>query len=115
MDSIGGGLDAFTSKEMGCFNTRVLDEHLPKAFDVVADMVLAPKLAEEEIEREKSVILEEIGMTLDNPEDLVHELPLASRIHHLFIFGFLFEPKNVLCEELERAREVDFECSDRPR
>jgi predicted Zn-dependent peptidase len=74
VDSVGGMLDAFTSKEMVCFNTRVLDEHLPKAFDVVADMVLAPKLAEEEIEREKSVILEEIGMTLDNPEDLVHEL-----------------------------------------
>jgi predicted Zn-dependent peptidase len=74
VDSVGGMLDAFTSKEMVCFNTRVLDEHLPKAFDVVADMVVAPKFAEEEIEREKSVIIEEIGMTLDNPEDLVHEL-----------------------------------------
>jgi predicted Zn-dependent peptidase len=74
VDRVGGMLDAFTSKEMVCFNTRVLDEHLPKAFDVVADMVLEPKFAEEEIEREKSVIIEEIGMTLDNPEDLVHEL-----------------------------------------
>jgi predicted Zn-dependent peptidase len=74
VDRVGGMLDAFTSKEMVCFNTRVLDEHLPKAFDVVADMVLEPKFAEDEIEREKSVIIEEIGMTLDNPEDLVHEL-----------------------------------------
>lgn len=74
VDRVGGMLDAFTSKEMVCFNTRVLDEHLPKAFDVVADMVLSPKFAEDEIEREKSVIIEEIGMTLDNPEDLVHEL-----------------------------------------
>jgi predicted Zn-dependent peptidase len=74
VDSVGGMLDAFTSKEMVCFNTRVLDEHLAKAFDVVADMVLEPKFAEDEIEREKSVIIEEIGMTLDNPEDLVHEL-----------------------------------------
>jgi predicted Zn-dependent peptidase len=74
VDRVGGMLDAFTSKEMVCFNTRVLDEHLPKAFDVVADMVIEPKFAKEEIEREKSVIVEEIGMTLDNPEDLVHEL-----------------------------------------
>jgi predicted Zn-dependent peptidase len=74
VDRVGGMLDAFTSKEMVCFNTRVLDEHLPKAFDVVADMVLEPKFAEDEIEREKSVVIEEIGMTLDNPEDLVHEL-----------------------------------------
>jgi predicted Zn-dependent peptidase len=74
VDRVGGMLDAFTAKEMVCFNTRVLDEHLPKAFDVVADMVLEPKFANEDIEREKSVILEEIGMTQDNPEDLVHEL-----------------------------------------
>jgi len=74
VDRVGGMLDAFTAKEMVCFNTRVLDEHLPKAFDVVADMVLEPKFAEEEIEREKSVILEEIRMVQDNPEDLVHEL-----------------------------------------
>jgi predicted Zn-dependent peptidase len=74
VDSVGGMLDAFTSKEMVCFNTRVLDEHLPKAFDVLADMVLDPKFADDEIDREKSVILEEIRMTQDNPEDLVHEL-----------------------------------------
>jgi predicted Zn-dependent peptidase len=74
VDSVGGMLDAFTSKEMVCFNTRVLDEHLPKAFDVLSDMVLDPKFAEDEIDREKSVILEEIRMTQDNPEDLVHEL-----------------------------------------
>jgi predicted Zn-dependent peptidase len=74
VDSIGGMLDAFTSKEMVCFNTRVLDEHLPKAFDVLSDMLLEPKFAPEDIERERSVILEEIRMTQDNPEDLVHEL-----------------------------------------
>jgi predicted Zn-dependent peptidase len=74
VDSVGGMLDAFTSKEMVCFNTRVLDEHLPKAFDILADMVIDPKFAPEEIDREKSVILEEIRMTQDNPEDLVHEL-----------------------------------------
>jgi len=74
VDRVGGMLDAFTAKEMVCFNTRVLDEHLPKAFDVLADMVLEPKFAEEDIAREQSVVLEEIRMTQDNPEDLVHEL-----------------------------------------
>ena len=67
-------LDAFTAKEMVCFNTRVLGEHLPKAFDIVADIVLDPKFADEDIAREQSVVLEEIRMTQDNPEDLVHEL-----------------------------------------
>src|SRR5271170_7280215 len=74
VDRVGGMLNAFTDKEMVCFHTRVLDEHLPKAFDVLADIVLEPKFAEEDIAREQSVVLEEIRMTQDNPEDLVHEL-----------------------------------------
>jgi predicted Zn-dependent peptidase len=74
IDRLGGMLDAFTSKEMVCFNTRILDEHLAKAFDVLADLVLDPKLSVDDIVREKSVVLEEIRMTQDNPEDLVHEL-----------------------------------------
>ena len=74
VDRVGGMLDAFTAREMVCFNTRVLDEHLPAAFDVLSDLVLSPRFAEEEIAREKGVILEEIRMTQDNPEDLVHEL-----------------------------------------
>jgi len=74
VDSIGGMLDAFTSKEMVCFNARVLDEHLPRVFDILADLVLEPNFASEDITRERSVVLEEIRMTQDNPEDLVHEL-----------------------------------------
>src|ERR1035441_7106287 len=74
VDRVGGMLDAFTGKEMVCFNTRVLDEHLPKAFDVLADIVLDPKFADEDISREQSVVIEEIRMTQDSPEDLVHEL-----------------------------------------
>jgi predicted Zn-dependent peptidase len=73
VDRVGGMLDAFTSREMVCFNTRVLDEHLPAVFDILADLVLCPLFAEEEIPREKHVILEEIKMVQDNPEDLVHE------------------------------------------
>ncbi|HEV2287842.1 MAG TPA: pitrilysin family protein [Candidatus Acidoferrales bacterium] len=74
VDRVGGMVDAFTAKEMVCFNTRVLDEHLPIAFDVLADMVLDPQFPEDEIARERSVVLEEIRMVEDNPEDLVHEI-----------------------------------------
>src|SRR5580693_2953614 len=74
VDSIGGNLDAFTSKELVCFNTKVLDEHLSLAFDVLADLVLHPMFREEDIEKEKGVILEELKMEADSPDYLVHEL-----------------------------------------
>jgi predicted Zn-dependent peptidase len=74
VDSIGGNLDAFTAKELVCFNTKVLDEHLSLAFDVLADLALHPLFSEEDIEREKGVILEEIKMEADSPDYLVHEI-----------------------------------------
>ncbi len=74
VDSVGGMLDAFTSKEMVCFNTKVLDEHLPMAFEVLADLVLRPRFDPEDIEKEKGVILEEIKMDEDNPDYLIHEM-----------------------------------------
>jgi predicted Zn-dependent peptidase len=74
VDSIGGNLDAFTAKEMVCFNTKVLDEHLPIAMDVLSDLVLNPAFREEDIEKEKGVILEEIKMDADSPDYLVHEI-----------------------------------------
>jgi predicted Zn-dependent peptidase len=73
MDSVGGLLDAFTSKEMVSFNAKVLDENLPVAFDVLSDLVLGPLFADEDIAKEKQVILEEIRMEDDNPESLAHE------------------------------------------
>ena len=74
VDSIGGNLDAFTAKELVCFNTKVLDQHLPLAFDVLADLVLHPLFREEDIAKEKGVILEEIKMEADSPDYLVHEI-----------------------------------------
>ncbi len=74
VDSIGGNLDAFTAKEMVCFNTKVLDEHLPVALDVLSDLVLNPAFRDEDIEKEKGVILEEIKMDADSPDYLVHEI-----------------------------------------
>jgi len=74
MDSVGGMLDAFTSKEQICFNAKVLDEHLPIAFDVLADLVLRPKLDSDDVNKERQVVLEEIKMDLDNPEYLLHDI-----------------------------------------
>ena len=74
MDSVGGMLDAFTSKEQICFNAKVLDEHLPIAFDIIADLVLRPKFDSEDVKKERQVVLEEIKMDLDNPEYLLHDI-----------------------------------------
>ncbi len=74
VDSLGGHLDAYTAKELVSFNTKVLDEHLPVAFDILADLVLRPLFRDEDLAKEKSVILEEIKMESDSPEYVVHEL-----------------------------------------
>jgi len=74
VDSIGGHLDAFTSKELVCFNAKTLDEHLPQGFDIISDLVLNPLFREDDIEKEKGVILEELKMEVDNPEYMVHDL-----------------------------------------
>src|SRR5580698_5887733 len=78
VDSIGGNLDAFTAKELVCFNTKVLDEHLSQSFDVLSDLVLNPSFRPEDIDKEKGVILEEIKMEADSPDYLVHELFTAN-------------------------------------
>jgi predicted Zn-dependent peptidase len=74
IDSIGGQLDAFTAKEYASYYIKVLDEHLPLALDILSDIVLNPAFSPEDIEREKKVVVEEIKMVEDTPDDLVHEL-----------------------------------------
>jgi predicted Zn-dependent peptidase len=74
IDSIGGQLDAFTAKEYASYYIKVLDEHLPLALDILSDIVLHPAFSPEDVEREKKVVVEEIKMVEDTPDDLVHEL-----------------------------------------
>jgi predicted Zn-dependent peptidase len=74
IDSIGGQLDAFTAKEYASYYIKVLDEHLPLAMDILTDIVRNPAFSAEDIEREKKVVVEEIKMVEDTPDDLVHEL-----------------------------------------
>jgi predicted Zn-dependent peptidase len=74
IDSIGGQLDAFTAKEYAAYYIRVLDEHLPLAVNLLADMVMRPAMAPDDVSKEQGVILEEIKMVEDAPDDLVHEV-----------------------------------------
>jgi predicted Zn-dependent peptidase len=74
MDSIGGHLDAFTSKECVSFNAVVLDQHFTQALDVLSDLVLNPLFDPGDIKKEQSVVLEELKAEEDNPEYLLHEL-----------------------------------------
>lgn len=74
LESLGGSLDAYTSREHTAFQARVLHRHLPEALDVLADIVLHPALREADLELEREVVLEEIAQVEDTPDDLVFEL-----------------------------------------
>src|SRR3954470_14695859 len=74
LEALGGSLDAYTSREHTVYQGRVLDEHLREAADVVGDIVFRPTLRESDLALERKVILEEIGMVEDTPDDIVFEL-----------------------------------------
>ncbi|MDA1333495.1 MAG: pitrilysin family protein [Bacteroidetes bacterium] len=74
MENVGGYPNAFTSKEFTCYYSRCLDEHLPRALDTVLDLVVNPVFPEKELEREKDVVLEEMKMYEDTPDEYVFDL-----------------------------------------
>lgn len=74
IDNIGGHMNAFTGSEYTCFYVKVLDKHLFTAIEILADMINNPRFSEKDIENEKKVVLEEIKMYLDSPEDLVFDM-----------------------------------------
>ena len=74
VDAIGGVLNAFTGKEYTCYYAKVLAEHLPVAQDILADIFLHSAFDPEEIERERTVVLQEISQVEDTPDDYVHDL-----------------------------------------
>jgi len=74
LESLGGSLDAYTTRESTGFTARVLDRHLDEALDVLADLVRRPLLRAEDLDLEREVVLEEIAMVDDTPDDLVFEL-----------------------------------------
>lgn len=74
LDAVGGEFNAFTAKEYTCFHARVLDEDLPLAVDVIGDMITSSTIAADDVEAEREVILDEIAMHDDDPDDVVHNL-----------------------------------------
>jgi predicted Zn-dependent peptidase len=74
IDAVGGEMNAFTAKEYTCYYARVLDSDLPLAVDVICDMLTDSRIAAEDVEAERGVVLEEIAMTEDDPGDQVHDL-----------------------------------------
>jgi len=79
LEAVGGEVNAFTGKEYTCYHARVLDADLPLAVDVLADMVTSSLLTTHDVESERTVILEEIAMNDDDPDDVVHNL-IAGRL-----------------------------------
>ncbi|WGL53766.1 pitrilysin family protein [Nocardioides sp. BP30] len=74
LDAVGGEFNAFTAKEYTCFHARVLDEDLELAVDIIGDMITSSLLTDEDVEAERDVILDEIAMHDDDPDDVVHNL-----------------------------------------
>ena len=86
IDAIGGQIDAFTTKEYTCYFTKTLNYHFDTALEILSDMILNSNFNEEDIIKERNVILEEISMYEDSPEDLAHDL-LEESVWHNSLLG----------------------------
>ncbi|MBW4839041.1 MAG: insulinase family protein [Paenibacillaceae bacterium] len=105
-DAIGGNVNAFTSKEYTCYYAKVLDEHLPIAVDVLSDMFFRSLFDAEELRKEKNVIVEEISMYEDTPDDMVHDLvSQAAYGEHPLALPILGTEEQLRAMESEHLRE----------
>jgi predicted Zn-dependent peptidase len=107
IDSVGGVLNAFTSKEYSSFYAKVLAEHFPIALDLLFDLYLNSTFSSEEMEKERQVIVQEISMVEDTPDEYIHDLFNESFWpHHPLGFPILGRLETI--EDLKRARLKDF-------
>jgi predicted Zn-dependent peptidase len=106
-DRLGGNFDAYTSHEMTGFALKVVDRALPQAFDLLSDMLLNPRFDEQELEREQKVIIEEMKMVEDSPEEFLGELFQAAYFpdHAL---GRPIEGTPETVSSFDRARTAEF-------
>lgn len=107
VDSIGGQMDAFTSKEYTCFYAKVLDENFPAAVDLVSDIVRRPLFDPKELERERKVICEEIRMVEDAAEELVYDL-FSSHVYPAHPLGRPIQGTERTVGRMSRARVYEF-------
>src|SRR5690554_3286775 len=107
MARIGGNINAFTSKECTCYYATTLSEHLPIAIRVIGDMLINSLIDEKALKKEKSVIIEEIDMYEDSPEDLVHEV-LQQRIWKGHPLGYMISGRKKIVRKVTREEIIDF-------
>ncbi len=107
LESVGGHLNAFTGKELTCYYAHVLDEHLPIAVDVISDILKNSLLDENEIEKEKQVVLEELKALEETPEDLIHELFAADLFsNHPLGYSTIGKRENI--QNFNRTQLLEF-------
>lgn len=107
MARIGGNMNAFTSKECTSYYSTTLSEHLPTAIRIIGDMLNNSLIDEKALKKEKSVIVEEIDMYEDSPEDLVHEM-LQQRIWKGHPLGFMISGRKRIVRKVSREQILDF-------
>ncbi|MDQ3664285.1 MAG: insulinase family protein, partial [Actinomycetota bacterium] len=107
LEAVGGEVNAFTSKEYSCYHARVLDADLPLAVEILADMVTSSSIASADVESERTVILEEIAMNDDDPDDVVHNL-VAQRLWSSSPLGRPIIGTPVSVTALTRSQVVGF-------
>lgn len=96
IDAVGGQLNAFTTKEYTCFYAKVLDRYYQLGIDLLADMVTQSQFIPEEIEKEKSVVLEEIKSYEDSPDDMIHDVLIHSALkNHPLGWTILGSPETI--------------------
>ena len=107
MARIGGNVNAFTGKECTCYYATTLSEHLPIAIDIIADMLNNSLFEEKELKKEKRVILEEIDMYDDSPEDLVHEM-IQMKIWKDHPLGYQISGTKKIVRAMSREQILEF-------
>lgn len=107
MAIIGGNMNAFTSKECTSFYATILDEHLDSAIDIISDMLTNSLILEKELEKEKGVIIEEIDMYDDSPEDVVHEM-LQKNIWDKHPLGYIISGSKENVRKFTRDQIINF-------
>lgn len=107
LDAIGGQLNAFTAKEYTCYYAKTLDEHFPKSLDLLADMFFNSLYDPQEIDKERNVIIEEINMYEDAPDELIHDL-FASTLWNNHPLGRSIIGTREVVEKINRADIISF-------
>lgn len=107
MARIGGNVNAFTSKEYTSFYATTLSSHLPIAIDIISDMLLNSLIDEKALKKEKRVIIEEIDMYEDSPEDLVHDM-LQQKIWKKHPLGYIISGTKTVVRKISREQIIDF-------